>query len=111
MHFFFHECVFVNPQGLAPKIDSLASEEILRLQEQNHTLRAVVSQMRKEMESLSHVQLHPQTETQASSVPSVQHPGSRAHSAHTQMDSGPPARSTVSSAGEVSTPNAGKYFT
>ncbi|XP_047464802.1 coiled-coil domain-containing protein 57 isoform X4 [Mugil cephalus] len=86
-------------QGLTPKVDSLASEEIHRLQEQNHTLRAVVSQMRKEMEGLSHNQLHHRTGTQASSALAVQHPGSSpttsiTPSAHAQMASEPQAQCT-----------------
>ncbi|OON91402.1 MAG: hypothetical protein ATN33_01305 [Epulopiscium sp. Nele67-Bin001] len=38
----------------------MASEEIRRLQEQNSVLRAVVTQMRTDMERLSQLQLQPQ---------------------------------------------------
>ncbi|XP_070783698.1 coiled-coil domain-containing protein 57 [Enoplosus armatus] len=62
-------------QGLTPKVDSLASEEIRRLQEQNRILRAVITQMRKDMEGLGHLLPHPQALPQASSPQPVQHPG------------------------------------
>ncbi|XP_044033494.1 coiled-coil domain-containing protein 57 isoform X2 [Siniperca chuatsi] len=77
-------------QGLTPKVDSLASEEIRRLQEQNSILRAVITQMRKDMEGLSHLLPNPQAQPQASSPQPVQHPGapattSIAPTANTQM--------------------------
>uniref|UniRef100_UPI0037E78F7E coiled-coil domain-containing protein 57 n=1 Tax=Semicossyphus pulcher TaxID=241346 RepID=UPI0037E78F7E len=77
-------------QGLTPKVDYLASEEIRRLQEQNGVLLAVVNQMRKDMEGLSHLPLHPQT----SPPQPVHHPGLPAANNNTQMASGPPAQST-----------------
>lgn len=43
-------------------MDSLASEEIRRLQEQNSALRAVVAQMRKDMEGLGHLLVLPHAE-------------------------------------------------
>ncbi|KAM9314906.1 coiled-coil domain-containing protein 57 [Pholidichthys leucotaenia] len=46
-------------QRLTAKQNSLGSEEIHRLQEQNHILRTVVLQMRKNMESLSQSTPHP----------------------------------------------------
>ncbi|XP_063337890.1 coiled-coil domain-containing protein 57 isoform X4 [Pelmatolapia mariae] len=49
-------------QGLTPKVDSLASVEIRRLQEQNSALRAVVTQMRKDMEGLGHLLVLPHAE-------------------------------------------------
>ncbi|XP_026033254.1 coiled-coil domain-containing protein 57 isoform X4 [Maylandia zebra] len=49
-------------QGLTPKVDSLASVEIRRLQEQNSALRAVVTQMRKDMEGLGHLLVLPNAE-------------------------------------------------
>ncbi|XP_019217796.1 coiled-coil domain-containing protein 57 isoform X5 [Oreochromis niloticus] len=49
-------------QGLTPKVDSLASEEIRRLQEQNSALRAVVTQMRRDMEGLAHLLVLPHAE-------------------------------------------------
>ncbi|XP_006801691.1 coiled-coil domain-containing protein 57 [Neolamprologus brichardi] len=49
-------------QGLTPKVDSLASVEIRRLQEQNGALRAVVTQMRKDMEGLGHLLVLPHAE-------------------------------------------------
>uniref|UniRef100_A0A3Q1GS68 Coiled-coil domain containing 57 n=1 Tax=Acanthochromis polyacanthus TaxID=80966 RepID=A0A3Q1GS68_9TELE len=84
-------------QGLTPKADSLASEEIHRLQVQNTTLRAVVTQMRKDMESLSQLLPKPQPESQASPPQPVQHPGSSAVtsntlSANTQVPTGLPAQ-------------------
>ncbi|XP_049419838.1 coiled-coil domain-containing protein 57 isoform X2 [Epinephelus fuscoguttatus] len=75
-------------QGLTPKIDSLASEEIRCLQQQNSILRAVVNQMRKDMEGLT----HPQAQPQASSPQTVQH--SEAPAAKTQMATGLPTQST-----------------
>ncbi|XP_078019538.1 coiled-coil domain-containing protein 57 isoform X3 [Epinephelus lanceolatus] len=75
-------------QGLTPKIDSLASEEICCLQQQNSILRAVVNQMRKDMEGLT----HPQAQPQASSPQTVQH--SEAPAAKTQMATGLPTQST-----------------
>ncbi|XP_034564723.1 coiled-coil domain-containing protein 57 [Notolabrus celidotus] len=75
-------------QGLTPKVDYLASEEIRRLQEQSGVLRAVVNQMRKDMECLSHLPLplHPQAQPQTSSP---QHP---TDSSNTQVDPEPPAK-------------------
>lgn len=43
-------------------MDSLASVEIRRLQEQNSALRAVVTQMRKDMEGLGHLLVLPNAE-------------------------------------------------
>nr|XP_020464604.1 coiled-coil domain-containing protein 57-like isoform X2 [Monopterus albus] len=83
-------------QGLTPKPNSLASEEIHHLQEQNSILRAVVNQMRKDMESLSHVPPIPQAQPQASSPLLIQHPGTPATTSITptaQMATGPPAQS------------------
>ncbi|XP_040923345.1 coiled-coil domain-containing protein 57 isoform X2 [Toxotes jaculatrix] len=82
-------------QGLISKVDSLASEEIRCLQEQNTILRAVVSQMRKDMEGLSHPPPHPQ----ASPPQPVQHPEapvtiSITPTANTQMATEPPPQST-----------------
>ncbi|XP_028263771.1 coiled-coil domain-containing protein 57 [Parambassis ranga] len=81
-------------QGLTPRGDSLASEEICRLQEQNSVLRAVVTQMRKDMEDFTH-QLHRQHEAQP-----AQHPGSTSikPSVQTQTDTGPATRSKDSQA-------------
>uniref|UniRef100_A0A3B4UT63 Coiled-coil domain containing 57 n=1 Tax=Seriola dumerili TaxID=41447 RepID=A0A3B4UT63_SERDU len=86
-------------QGLTPKVDSLASEEIRRLQEQNNILRAVVTQMRKDMEGLSHPPPPPQAQPQTSAPQLVQHPGAAAATsitptADTQMTTGPPPQST-----------------
>ncbi|XP_067432233.1 coiled-coil domain-containing protein 57 isoform X2 [Thunnus thynnus] len=86
-------------QGLRPKVDYLALEEIHCLQEQNSILRAVVTQMRKDMESLCHLLPHPQAKPQTSSPQPVQHPGfplaiSVTPAADTQMATGPPAQST-----------------
>ncbi|XP_051926417.1 coiled-coil domain-containing protein 57 isoform X2 [Hippocampus zosterae] len=53
-------------QGLAPKPDAQASEEMNSLVEQNSFLRAVVSQMRKDMEDLGHLVPHQQNNLQAS---------------------------------------------
>ncbi|XP_049916263.1 coiled-coil domain-containing protein 57 isoform X2 [Epinephelus moara] len=86
-------------QGLTPKIDSLASEEIRCLQQQNSILRAVVNQMRKDMEGLT----HPQAQPQASSPQTVQH--SEAPAAKTQMATGLPTQSTDISF-KVSAPGA-----
>ncbi|XP_061764639.1 coiled-coil domain-containing protein 57 isoform X3 [Nerophis ophidion] len=47
-------------QGLMPRTDVQTSEEIRSLMEQNNMLRAVVSQMRKNMEDLSDLQQHSQ---------------------------------------------------
>ncbi|XP_061823046.1 coiled-coil domain-containing protein 57 isoform X2 [Nerophis lumbriciformis] len=49
-----------NKKGLMPRTDVQTSEEIRSLMEQNNMLRAVVSQMRKNMEDLSDLQQHPQ---------------------------------------------------
>ncbi|XP_039644226.1 coiled-coil domain-containing protein 57 isoform X6 [Perca fluviatilis] len=86
-------------QGLTPKVDSLASEEIHCLQQQNSILRAVVTQMRKEMEDLIHLLPHSQTQLHASSPQPVQHPEappttSVTPTANTQMATGPAAQST-----------------
>ncbi|XP_023120597.2 coiled-coil domain-containing protein 57 isoform X2 [Amphiprion ocellaris] len=70
-------------QGLTPKVDSLASEEINRLQVQNSTLRAVVTQMRKDMEGLSQLLPRPQPEPQASPPQPVHYPGSSAVTSNT----------------------------
>ncbi|XP_051272731.1 coiled-coil domain-containing protein 57 isoform X2 [Dicentrarchus labrax] len=81
-------------QGFTPKVDSLASEEIRRLQEQNSTLRAVVTQMRKDMEGLS--RLLPQPQPQASSLQPVRHQGGPATTSFTpkaDTQTGPPAQS------------------
>uniref|UniRef100_A0A3B4XZA2 Coiled-coil domain containing 57 n=1 Tax=Seriola lalandi dorsalis TaxID=1841481 RepID=A0A3B4XZA2_SERLL len=86
-------------QGLTPKVDSLASEEIRRLQEQNNILRAVVTQMRKDMEGLSHRPPPPQAQPQTSAPQLIQHTGAAAATsitptADTQMTTGPPPQST-----------------
>uniref|UniRef100_A0A8C3A2G5 Coiled-coil domain containing 57 n=1 Tax=Cyclopterus lumpus TaxID=8103 RepID=A0A8C3A2G5_CYCLU len=86
-------------QGLTPKVDSLASEEIYCLQQQNSVLRAVVTQMRKDMEGLIHLLPPPQAHPQASSPQPVQHPGTPAATpipptATTQMATGPLDQST-----------------
>ncbi|KAM7371281.1 hypothetical protein PAMP_010766 [Pampus punctatissimus] len=86
-------------QDLTPRVDSLASEEIHRLQEQNSVLRAVVTQMRKDMEGLCHLLPHPDDKLQASSPQPVNPPGtpaatSIAPTANTQIATGPPAQST-----------------
>uniref|UniRef100_A0A3P8WEW5 Uncharacterized protein n=1 Tax=Cynoglossus semilaevis TaxID=244447 RepID=A0A3P8WEW5_CYNSE len=52
-------------QGTTPNADPLASEQIRHMQEQNSVLRAVVAQMRQDMEHLG----HPTVQTE------VQHPG------------------------------------
>ncbi|XP_032358744.1 coiled-coil domain-containing protein 57 isoform X2 [Etheostoma spectabile] len=86
-------------QGLTPKVDSLASEEIHCLQQQNNTLRAVVTQMRKEMEGLIHLLPHSQAQLRTSSPQQVQHPGAPATTSitpttNTQMPTAPAAQST-----------------
>ncbi|KAM7382220.1 hypothetical protein PAMA_012875 [Pampus argenteus] len=86
-------------QVLTPKVDSLASEHIHRLQEQNNVLRAVVTHMRKDMEGLCHLLPHPDEKLQASSPQPVQPPAapattSIAPTADTQIATGPPAQST-----------------
>ncbi|XP_016889901.1 coiled-coil domain-containing protein 57 isoform X2 [Cynoglossus semilaevis] len=52
-------------KGTTPNADPLASEQIRHMQEQNSVLRAVVAQMRQDMEHLG----HPTVQTE------VQHPG------------------------------------
>ncbi|XP_031179865.1 coiled-coil domain-containing protein 57 isoform X3 [Sander lucioperca] len=86
-------------QGLTPKVDSLASEEIHCLQQQNSILRAVVTQMRNEMEGLIHFLPHSQAQLHASSPQPVQHPGAPATTsitptANTQMATGPATQSS-----------------
>ncbi|XP_054457861.1 coiled-coil domain-containing protein 57 [Anoplopoma fimbria] len=85
-------------QGLTPKVDSLASEEIHCLQQQNSVLQAVVAQMRKDMEGLIHLLPHPQVQPHASSPQPVQHPGappaiSIPPTSNTQTATGPPDQS------------------
>ncbi|CAJ1080580.1 coiled-coil domain-containing protein 57 [Xyrichtys novacula] len=77
-------------QGLTPKVDYLASEEIHRLQEQNSVLRAVVNQMRKDMEGLSQLPLHPQAQPETSPPQPAQHPTT---SENTQQANLPPTKS------------------
>ncbi|XP_071318725.1 coiled-coil domain-containing protein 57 isoform X2 [Trachinotus anak] len=86
-------------QGLTPKVDSLASEVICHLQEQNNILRAVVTQMRKDMEGLSHPLPPPQAQPQPSPPQAVRHPGAPATTSITpaagaQMATGPPPQAT-----------------
>ncbi|XP_077595178.1 coiled-coil domain-containing protein 57 [Stigmatopora nigra] len=54
-------------QDHTPKPDMLSSEEMSSLVEQNSFLKAVVSQMRKDMEDLAHLLSQQQTQFQASS--------------------------------------------
>ncbi|XP_037318911.2 coiled-coil domain-containing protein 57 isoform X2 [Pungitius pungitius] len=54
-------------QGLTQKADSRLLKEILGLQQQNSVLRGVVTQMRKDMEGLIHLQPHHQAKPQVSS--------------------------------------------
>lgn len=94
-------------QGLTPKVDSLASEEIRRLQEQNNTLRAVVAQMRKDMEGLIHAVSTPQAQPQTS-TPKGHHPEAPAATSTTltaepQIATEPPPQSKDSPAGVDST--------
>ncbi|KAM4623899.1 coiled-coil domain-containing protein 57 isoform 3-T4 [Polymixia lowei] len=78
-------------QGLRPGVGNLASEEICRLQQQNSSLRAVVAQMRKDMEVLS--QRQPQPQPQASSPQPLQPSGAPATSTTiTQMATALPAQ-------------------
>ncbi|XP_041672487.1 coiled-coil domain-containing protein 57 isoform X2 [Cheilinus undulatus] len=86
-------------QGLTPQVDYLASEEIRRLQEQNGILRSVVNQMRKDMEGLSHLPLHPQTQTQPQSSPpqTVKPPEAPSTHSDPQTTTGPPPQSTETS--------------
>ncbi|KAF3854078.1 hypothetical protein F7725_014766 [Dissostichus mawsoni] len=65
-------------QGVTPQVSSLSSEEIHRLQQQNSSLRAVITQMRKDMEGLIHLLPHPQPQPQASTPRPVKHPGAPA---------------------------------
>ncbi|XP_071391732.1 coiled-coil domain-containing protein 57 [Centroberyx affinis] len=58
-------------QGFTPNVSDLASEEIRRLQQQSSSLRAVVAQMRKDMEGLSRLPPHPRPRPQ----PPTQPPG------------------------------------
>lgn len=81
----------------------MASEEISGLQKQNNILRAVVTQMRKDMEGLSHPLLNPQAQPQVSFPQPVQ-----CQEAPAQTVTGPPPQSTdistnVSPAGVDST--------
>ncbi|KAM8836000.1 coiled-coil domain-containing protein 57 isoform 2-T2 [Spinachia spinachia] len=62
-------------QGLKPKVDFLVLEEIHGLQQQNSVLRDVVTQMRKDMQGLIHLQPHHQAKPQASSPQPGQNPG------------------------------------
>ncbi|XP_036936638.1 coiled-coil domain-containing protein 57 [Acanthopagrus latus] len=87
-------------QGPTTKMESVASEELRRLQEQNSSLRAMVTQMRKDMEDLSQLLPHTQAQPWDSSLQPV-HQG-----APDQVATGPPAQSTeissdVSPAGGV----------
>ncbi|KAG8008876.1 Coiled-coil domain-containing protein 57 [Nibea albiflora] len=100
-HYLSNEQVLHDLTKTREQVDSMASEEISRLQKQNNILRAVVTQMRKDMEGLSHPLPHPQTQPQASSPQPVQCQGAPA-----QTVTGPPPQSTdistnVSSAGGV----------
>ncbi|XP_061667310.1 coiled-coil domain-containing protein 57 isoform X2 [Syngnathoides biaculeatus] len=61
-------------QGLAPKPDVRTLEEINSLVEQNSFLRAVVSQMRKDMENLGDLLPHQQTKLQDASPKAVKTP-------------------------------------
>ncbi|XP_034083457.1 coiled-coil domain-containing protein 57 isoform X2 [Gymnodraco acuticeps] len=84
-------------QGVTPQGGSLASEEIHRLQQQNSSLRAVITQMRKDMEGLIHLLPHPQP--QASTPLPVKHPGapappSLAPTTDNQVATGPTGQST-----------------
>ncbi|XP_077959147.1 coiled-coil domain-containing protein 57 isoform X3 [Gasterosteus aculeatus] len=86
-------------QGLTPKADSLALEEIRGLQQQNSVLRDVVTHMRKDMEGLIHLQPHHQAMPQASSPQPGQNPGPPAgvaipSTADPQRPTGPPDQST-----------------
>lgn len=91
--------MFLFPQGLTPKADSLALEEIRGLQQQNSVLRDVVTHMRKDMEGLIHLQPHHQAMPQASSPQPGQNPGPPAgvaipSTADPQRPTGPPDQST-----------------
>ncbi|XP_058476160.1 coiled-coil domain-containing protein 57 isoform X1 [Solea solea] len=84
-------------QGLTPTSDSLASEQICRMREQNSVLRAVVTQMRKDMEHLSHPTLLSRAQPQASSPQPFQHPPvdtSITSAAKSQMATEPPSEPT-----------------
>lgn len=51
----------IYPQGLTPKVDSMALEDTRRLQEQNSILWAMVTQMRRHMEAFQpHLRAQPQ---------------------------------------------------
>lgn len=83
--------VFIYLQGFSPKVDDLASKEICHLQQQNNTLRAVVAQMRKDMENLGY--LLPQSQFQSSSLQPVDLLGvPNTHTTSNQMATGPPAQ-------------------
>ncbi|XP_027145204.1 coiled-coil domain-containing protein 57 isoform X5 [Larimichthys crocea] len=96
-----HDLTKTREQSLTIKVDSMASEEISGLQKQNNILRAVVTQMRKDMEGLSHPLLNPQAQPQVSFPQPVQ-----CQEAPAQTVTGPPPQSTdistnVSPAGGV----------
>ncbi|XP_056153483.1 coiled-coil domain-containing protein 57 [Lampris incognitus] len=79
-------------QDLRPSASNLASEEISRLQQQNSSLRAVVSQMRKNMEDLS--QLQKQAQPQVSSTQLLQPSATPAARTPLQMATVTPAQPT-----------------
>jgi len=83
--------VFLLPQGLTPKVDSLASEEMSCLQQQNAVLRAVVTQMRKDMEGLNRLPPPPQASSPQPGQPPISPP------ATPQMATGPLDQSTNTS--------------
>ncbi|XP_056285356.1 coiled-coil domain-containing protein 57 isoform X2 [Pseudoliparis swirei] len=78
-------------QGLTPKVDSLASEEMSCLQQQNAVLRAVVTQMRKDMEGLNRLPPPPQASSPQPGQPPIPPP------ATPQMATGPLDQSTNTS--------------
>ncbi|KAK5906451.1 hypothetical protein CgunFtcFv8_002317 [Champsocephalus gunnari] len=75
-------------QGVTPRGGSLASEEIHRLQQQNSSLRAVVTQMRKDMEGLIHLLPHPQPQA-STPWPGAPAPPSLTPTADNQVAPGP----------------------
>ncbi|XP_077359971.1 coiled-coil domain-containing protein 57 isoform X2 [Festucalex cinctus] len=80
-------------ESATPKPNVQASEEISSLVEQNSFLRAVVSQMRKDMEDLGHILPHQQTNHQAVSPMAVKPPEVPAASSTTEPLAKHPDRS------------------
>ncbi|XP_029934517.1 coiled-coil domain-containing protein 57 isoform X2 [Myripristis murdjan] len=84
-------------QGFSPNVGDLVSEELRRLQQQNSSLRAVVAQMRKDMEGVSQLPHPPQPQASPPQPPGAAATSTTSPASNAQMTTAPSAQPAASS--------------